>query len=71
MKKNINHYFVSLFFYFLLSDNAHAYLDPGTGSVILQAIIAFFAGVAAWISLYWKKFKNFITNLFSNTKKKE
>ena len=71
MKKNIYHYFLSLFFYLLLSNNAHAYLDPGTGSVILQAIIAFFAGAVAWISLYWKKFKNFIKNLFSNNKKKE
>ena len=56
---------------FLYSNDANAYLDPGTGSLVLQAIIAFFAGAAALISLYWKKFKSFIKNLFSNDKKKE
>ena len=54
----------------LLSNPAYAYLDPGTGSVILQALIAFFAGVAAFISLYWRKLKSFISNMFSKVKKK-
>ena len=71
MKKKINHYFICLFVYFLFSNNAHAYLDPGTGSIILQALIAFFAGVAAFVSLYWRKTKNYISNLFSKNKKKE
>ena len=70
MKKKINHYFICLFVYFLLSNNAHAYLDPGSGSIILQALIAFFASVAAFISIYWKKLKSFISNLLSNNKKK-
>ena len=70
MKKKINHYFICLFVYFLFSNNAHAYLDPGSGSIILQALIAFFASVAAFISIYWKKLKNFISNLLPNNKKK-
>ena len=70
MKKKINHYFICLFVYFLFSNNAHAYLDPGSGSIILQALIAFFASVGAFISIYWKKLKNFISNLLSNNKKK-
>tara|TARA_Y100000591_G_C21765779_1_gene662718 strand:- start:1084 stop:1281 length:198 start_codon:yes stop_codon:yes gene_type:complete len=35
--------------YFGLTSNAYAYLDPGTGSVILSAIIA---GIVA-IKTYW------------------
>ena len=70
MKKKINHYFIFLFVYFLFSNNAHAYLDPGTGSIILQALIAFFAASAAFVSLYWRKVKNYISNLFSKNKKK-
>jgi len=31
-----------LFFYFNLTVNSFAYLDPGTGSIILQAVIGFF-----------------------------
>ena len=62
--------FYCLLVIYLLCNPAHAYLDPGTGSIILQAIIAFFAGAAAFISIYWKKLKNFITNLFPKRKKK-
>ena len=70
MKKKINHYFICLFVYFLSSNNAHAYLDPGTGSIILQAIIASFAVTVTFISIYWKKFKAFVSNLLSKDKKK-
>lgn len=36
---------------------AHAYLDPGTGSMVFQAIIAVFLGVAATGKLWWSKLK--------------
>jgi len=32
------------------------YLDPGTGSLILQAIIAAIAGVSVAAKLYWHSF---------------
>ena len=40
---------------------AHAYLDPGTGSMILQALIAGVATAVTVISIYWHKFKAFFT----------
>ena len=49
--------------------NAFAYLDPGTGSIILQAILGFIAATVASISMYWTKFKSLISKLFD--KKKE
>ena len=70
MKKKLSHFFICLLGFSLLSNKAYAYLDPGTGSIILQAIIAFFAGAAAFISIYWKKLKSFISNKFSKVKKK-
>ena len=52
--------------YFLLtvcllafSQNAAAYLDPGTGSMILQGIIAGFAVVALTLKSYWYKIRGF------------
>ena len=48
---------------------AFAYLDPGTGSIILQAILGFIAATVASISIYWEKFKSLISKLFG--KKKE
>lgn len=37
---------------------AYAYLDPGSGSIILQGILAAIAGTLAAIKLYWHKLKN-------------
>lgn len=39
----------------VLTSSAHAYLDPGTGSIILQVILGGFAGVALAGRLYWNK----------------
>tara|TARA_B100001939_G_C16630600_1_gene483263 strand:+ start:131 stop:382 length:252 start_codon:yes stop_codon:yes gene_type:complete len=49
---------------FLIVTNAYAYLDPGTGSFILQAIIGFLAAVTAGFTYYWSKVKNFFLKLF-------
>jgi len=35
------------------------YLDPGSGSVILQAIVGGFAAVAVTAKLWWKRFTGF------------
>lgn len=39
------------------SPAALAYLDPGTGSLILQGLIAAIAGSLLTIKLYWYKLK--------------
>ncbi|HOG80422.1 MAG TPA: hypothetical protein PLA25_06215 [Anaerolineaceae bacterium] len=36
-----------------------AYLDPGSGSLLLQMLIALFLGAGFTISVYWKKIKRF------------
>ena len=41
---------------------AHAYLDPGTGSIILQAIVGSIAGAFVVIKIYWYRIKNFFKN---------
>ena len=59
-----------LFLFFVMQiNNSYAYLDPGTGSFILQAIIGFIAAGLATVSLYWNKFKNFITKFFKKKNK--
>jgi len=49
--------FISLF---LSISSAHAYLDPGTGSIILQAIIGALAAIVVALKLYWHKFLVFL-----------
>lgn len=36
-----------------------AYLDPGTGSIIVQSIIAGFVGLLVAIKLFWKRIIGF------------
>lgn len=36
---------------------AHAYVDPGTGSYVIQILIAALAGAAFAVKIYWKKIK--------------
>ena len=41
------------------SNPAHAYLDPGTGSIILQLLLGGFAGALVVGKLYWQRVKDF------------
>ena len=45
-----------------LPGTAHAYLDAGTGSMIIQVVIATIAGVAVTARLYWARIKAKLTN---------
>jgi hypothetical protein len=45
------------------STAAHAYLDPGTGSILVQSLLAGIAGAAAVVSLYWQRLKAFFANM--------
>ncbi|MCH8342467.1 MAG: hypothetical protein IH983_00585 [Planctomycetes bacterium] len=38
----------------------YAYIDPGTGSIIMQAIIGSVAAALVGIRLYWQRIKGFI-----------
>ena len=38
---------------------AHAYLDPGTGSMLLQIMLGLLVGAAAMVNVYWLKIKMF------------
>lgn len=42
---------------------AHAYLDPGTGSILVQSLLAGIAGAVAVVSLYWQRVKAFFVNM--------
>ena len=39
----------------LLPATAHAYLDPGTGSMLLQALVGGAAGVAVLVRVFWRR----------------
>lgn len=58
--------YLNIIFYFSLSTDALAYIDPGTGGFIIQALI----GAIAAVSIFFQKIKQSIIKIlkkiFSN-----
>jgi len=48
-----------------LTGPAWAYLDPGTGSMMLQLLLGGVAGAMVVGKLYWQRLREFVTSLFS------
>lgn len=44
----------------LLANPAQAYLDPGSGSMLLQLLLGGAAGVAVVLRLYWQRLLHFL-----------
>jgi hypothetical protein len=61
----------TLFFlyFFLFTSSAHAYLDPGTGSIILQAIVGAIAAFFSTLYIFWEKVKIFFRKVFKKKNK--
>jgi hypothetical protein len=51
--------------YFGFLKGAYAYLDPGTGSYVIQVVIAVVAGALLTAKMFWTRIKLFFKNLFS------
>ena len=56
---------------FIISKPAYAYLDPGTGIIIIQAILGFIAAALVSINIWWLKIKTFFLTIFKSDKKKK
>ena len=60
--KNLN--FLSLTLSLILfASSAFAYLDPGTGSILLQGLIGGFAIIISFFSIYWQKVKSLFVKI--------
>ena len=67
----MNKIFFSVIVILLYPSVSYAYLDPGTGSILLQAILGAIAAGFMTISIWWQKFKSLISKIFNFTKKKK
>ena len=52
----------------VLVTDANAYIDPGTGSYILQLLIAGLLGAAYAVKLSWTRIRALFRSLFSRSK---
>ena len=49
--------FIATFLLLMVFTDVYAYLDPGTGSMLLQVILGGVAAVGVAIKLYWHKLR--------------
>lgn len=52
---------------FLSERSAFAYIDPATGSMVIQAVIAGVAAVSVSVDIFWKRLKSFFGRDKENT----
>ena len=57
MKERLIYLLITLLF---STEFAYAYIDPGTGSILLQGLIAGIAAALVVIKLYWYRLKTFL-----------
>ena len=62
-------YLILLLLLGLEPTNVHAYLDPGTGSFIIQVVIAVLAGISFTLKIYWKKTVVWLSKIFKTKNK--
>lgn len=49
----------------IASHDAHAYLDPGSGSYFFQVVLATFVSAFVAVKLYWGRIVSFVARRFS------
>ncbi len=43
--------------FLLLAEDAHAYLDPSSGAIIIQALLGGVLGLFVLVKVYWRRLK--------------
>lgn len=71
MDKMFNLIFFLLLAVLAFPKTTHAYLDPGTGSFIIQIILSVVLGGIFAFKIFFARIKQTIKNIFSKNKKNE
>jgi hypothetical protein len=56
---------------FLLVRPAYGYVDPGTGSYVLQTLLGLFVALAFTLKIYWRHVAGFFRSRFSRKRRDE
>lgn len=55
-------------FLVLIPKLAYAYIDPASGSMVIQALLAVLAAVSVSVGLFWQRIRSFIARLLNRDK---
>ena len=62
---------LALYFVWMSQTEVHAYLDPGSGSMLVQLLLGGVAGAAVIMKLGWERFKDVFRSKSKQTKPHE
>jgi hypothetical protein len=62
-------YLFLIFGLFSYTNPVYAYLDPGTGSILIQGLVGGAAATISFLSIYWHKVKAFFGKKKSSEQK--
>ena len=60
-----------LLFWTVAAPNAHAYIDPGSSSFIIQILIGAAAGAGLAIATFWRRIRAFFAKVFGRGTQEE
>ena len=55
----------------LIPQPAYAYLDPGTGSYVLQLVLGALVGMLFALKVFWRNIRTYLGNFLSREKRAE
>ena len=70
MKSLLSLMILAVFSLFFVT-RAYAYIDPGTGSMLIQALIGAVAAVSVSIGMFWRHIRSFLDRLFGRNKNEQ
>jgi len=59
---------MSIFLVLIFVNQSYAYIDPGTGSMLVQAALAAIAAVSVSIGIFWHRIRSFLNRLFNRNR---
>ncbi len=71
LKKVLGVFMISGAVILTLSQDAHAYIDPSTGSYLLQILLAGLLGALFTLKIFWRNFKEFLARFLTGSNKKD
>jgi hypothetical protein len=66
--KELGVIFMCAFFVLVFVNQSYAYIDPGTGSMLVQAVLAVIAAVSVSIGIFWRRIRSFLDRLFGRNR---
>jgi hypothetical protein len=63
--------YVSIWVFLFVTTWCFGYIDPGTGSYVIQVLLGVLMGASVAVSIFWGKIKSFFAKLFTKKKIEE